>query len=244
MMLPIALSGDVALFLDFDGTLVDIAAAPEAVRVPPGLVDSLALLADRLGGALALVSGRPVSQLDALLAPLNLPAAGVHGAERRDASGRLARLDAPDAALADVATAAAALAARHPALRVEHKRGAVALHYRLAPELAALCRHTLAAAVADKPGLRLQQGKQVVEALASAVDKGRAVRDFLAEPPFRGRLPVYIGDDHTDEAGFAAAQAAGGLGFKVGDGPSAARCRIADPDAVRQALAALTRSAG
>ncbi|WP_374665202.1 trehalose-phosphatase [Ramlibacter sp.] len=242
MMLPIALSGDAALFLDFDGTLVDIAAAPEAVRVPPGLVASLGRLADRLDGALALVSGRPVSELDTLLAPLRLPAAGVHGAERRDASGHLARIASPDAALAEVAAAAAALSARHPALRVEHKRGAIALHYRQAPDLAQLCHRTLAKVVAGAPGLRLQQGKQVVEALAGSVDKGRAVRDFLDEPPFRGRRPVYIGDDHTDEAGFAAAQAAGGLGFKVGDGPSAARGRIPDPDAVRQALAALAWS--
>ena len=130
-----------ALFLDFDGTLVDFALQPESVVVPPGLVGTLQALSDYLDGAVALISGRPIEQIDRYLHPLRLPVAGVHGAERRSGDGDVTLLAIHP--LQIVERAAAALAARHPRLQVELKRGSLALHYRQAPELEALCLHTM-----------------------------------------------------------------------------------------------------
>ncbi|HEY8047725.1 MAG TPA: trehalose-phosphatase, partial [Ramlibacter sp.] len=151
-----------ALFLDFDGTLVDIAPQPEAVVVPSPLVDLLGRLHSYLGGALALISGRPIAQIDEFLQPLVIPAAGVHGAERRSVNGEIV-LSATHP-LDAVEHAAQALLARHPALRVETKRGSIALHYRQAPELEDECVAAMRAAVEQSPGLTLLRGKMVVEA--------------------------------------------------------------------------------
>ncbi len=225
---------DCALFLDFDGTLVEIAAHPEAVIMPPGLVATLGRLKSRLGGAVAVVSGRPIAQIDRVLDPLVLCVAGVHGAERRRADGSVAWLMVPH--LHAVEEAAAALARAHPALRLEFKRGSLALHYRQAPALEALCLETLSAAIARNPGLTLLRGKMVVEAKPAAASKGRAIEAFLEEPPFAGRRPVFIGDDVTDEAGFTAVQGRDGLGVKVGEGPSGASQRLASPAAMRDEM--------
>lgn len=225
-----------ALFLDFDGTLVDIAPRPEDVRVPPGLVDTLAELRHGLGGALALVSGRPIAQLDAFLAPLRLPAAGEHGGERRDSLGGLSLH--PPAPLDRVLQAAAGLADQHPALRVETKRAAVALHYRQAPQLEAICLAAMQAAVDASPGLVLLRGKRVAEAKPAGVGKGQAIEAFLSEPDFRGRLPLFVGDDITDEVGFTVVQGHGGIGVKVGDGSTTAFQRLASPAALRRELQA------
>jgi trehalose 6-phosphate phosphatase len=224
-----------ALFLDFDGTLVDIAPTPDAVSVETGLTRTLAQLAQVLDGALALVSGRPLAQLDGFLAPLVLPAAGVHGAERRRPDGVVERRALP--ALERVAEAALQLASRQPGLIVERKTSSVALHYRAAPQCESLCRTTLQQAVAGEPDLHLMCGKMVVEALPRGVSKGRAVDAFLKEPPFAGRKPVFIGDDVTDEAGFEAVQRAGGYAVRVGDGASVALHRLPTPSAVRRWLA-------
>lgn len=226
---------DCALFLDFDGTLVDIAPRPDQVVVTPELLTSLATLQARLDGRLAIVSGRPVAELDRLLAPLVLPAAGVHGMERRGLDGVLRQLPAPD--FTAVRTQAHALAARHPGLWVEEKHGALALHYRQAPELQALCVETMADAVRSSLGLLLMEGKMIVEIKAAGVSKGTAVRDFLAEAPFLGHRALFIGDDTTDEAGFDHVERVGGIGLKVGAGPTVASCRIASSQAVRDALA-------
>ena len=223
-----------ALFLDFDGTLVDIAAQPEAVVVPPGLVQILAGLQQVLGGALAVVSGRPIAQIDAFLAPLRLPVAGEHGAERRDSAGHTTLL--PALPLQRVEAAAQALAREYPALRVETKRGSVALHYRQAPELEALCVNTLQAAVDDSPGLALLAGKMVAEAKPGNIGKGKAIEAFLHEPPFHGRVPLFVGDDVTDEAGFSVVQAQGGKGFKVGEGSTTAWHRLQSPAGLRRDL--------
>jgi trehalose 6-phosphate phosphatase len=223
-----------ALFLDFDGTLVELAAHPESVVMPPGLVQTLEQLKSRLGGAVAVVSGRPIAQIDRFLDPLVLCVAGVHGAERRRADGSVAwQAVSP---LDPVEEAAAALARAHPALRLEPKRGSLALHYRQAPALETLCLETLTAAVARSPGLALLRGKMVVEAKPATASKGRAIEAFLREPPFIGRLPVFIGDDFTDEAGFKAVQERGGLGVKVGEGPTAARQRLANPASMRDEM--------
>ena len=225
-----------AVFLDFDGTLVDLAPTPDGVRLEPGVVEALALLAERHGGALALISGRPVAQIDAMLAPLVLPVAGVHGVERRGADGVLHVAATPD--VSPVLACARALAQRHPGLLVEQKRGAVALHYRLAPELEQLCLQEMTAAVQACPGILLLHGKMVLEAKPAATDKGGAIAAFMQESPFAGRRPVFAGDDTTDEAGFAYVQQVGGQGVKVGSGPSAAVLRLGSPGALRSALLA------
>ncbi len=223
-----------ALFLDFDGTLVDLAQQPEDVVVPPSLVATLRDLHAYLGGAVAVISGRPMEQLDAFLAPLRLPMAGVHGSERRAADGTLS-LHATYP-LDEVQRAAQALADQHPALRLESKRGSLALHYRQAPQLEALCLDTLRAAVEASPGLTLMRGKMVVEAKPGGASKGMAIDAFMHEEPFAGRQPVFIGDDFTDEVGFTVVQRRGGMGVKVGGGPSAAWHRVESPAVLRQEL--------
>ncbi|MGC3986199.1 MAG: trehalose-phosphatase [Pseudorhodoferax sp.] len=225
-----------ALFLDFDGTLVELAPEPDAIVIPPELVPLLAALRERLGGALAVVSGRAVGAIDTFLHPLDLPVAGVHGSERRAADGNLVLLPTPS--LDTVEQAAARLLHEHPALAVEPKRGAVALHYRQAPQLEELCRRTMEAAVAASPGVTLLHGKMVFEAKSSLANKGKALGDFLQEAPFAGRKPVFLGDDTTDEPGFQVAQKLGGTGIKVGAGDTLAQHRIAGPAAVRAGLAA------
>ena len=225
-----------ALFLDFDGTLVDLAPQPEAVTVPPELVGLLGVLSAYLGGALALISGRPIVQIDKFLHPLRIPVAGVHGAERRSFDGGLTL--AHTHPLEHVEEVAAALAARHPALRVESKRGSLALHYRQAPELELLCLEAMRAAVERSPGLALLRGKMVVEAKPGGASKGYAIEAYLHEPPFVGRSPVFIGDDATDEVGFATVQRLHGLGIKVGEGPTVAWQRLASPVALLDQLRA------
>src|SRR4051812_32076043 len=225
-----------ALFLDFDGTLVDIAPEPHAVIVPAGLVGTLETLNRFLGGALALISGRPIEQIDAFLHPLRLPAAGVHGAERRSASGELTLLMTHP--LDRVQEAAAALAAQHPQLRVEGKRGSIALHYRQAPELEPVCLEAMQAAVQASAGLTLLKGKMVLEAKPGGASKGHAIDAFMREAPFAGRIPVFVGDDVTDEVGFATVQRLQGLGVKVGEGPTVAWERIASPAIFREQLQA------
>jgi trehalose 6-phosphate phosphatase len=223
-----------ALFLDFDGTIVDIAPQPGAVVVPRGLVDVLGSLAERLGGGIALISGRPIEQIDGFLRPLQLPAAGVHGLERRGADGAVTLLSTHP--LQHVQEAATSLAARFPQLLVESKRGSVALHYRQAPELAALCLETMQAAVAQSPGLTLLPGKMVLEAKPGGASKAVAIEAFMKEAPFAGRRPVFVGDDFTDEVGFSLVQRLGGMGVKVGEGASVAWHRLPSPASLRSQL--------
>ena len=228
---------DCAIFLDFDGTLVDLAATPDGVQLQPGVREALVRLAAQHDGALAIVSGRPIEQIDAMLAPLVLPVAGVHGVERRGFDGQQHVAPTPD--ISPVLARAQSLAVLHPGLLVEHKRGAVALHYRLAPELEALCVREMTAAVQACPGVLLLHGKMVLEAKPAASDKGGAIAAFMREAPFAGRVPVFAGDDTTDEAGFATVQQAGGAGVKVGAGSSVAQRRLNSPDALRAVLLAI-----
>ena len=226
-----------ALFLDLDGTLVDLAATPDAVCVAPGLVDVLHDLYQQLGGRLAIVSGRPLAQIDALLAPLTLPAAGVHGMQRRAADGVLHDAPLPD--LAAVRACAHALAATHRGVWVEEKYGALAVHFRQAPAAGPLCKAALEEAICGAPALMLMEGKMIVEVKVAGVDKGTAIRDFMAAGPFAGHRPVFVGDDTTDEAGFARVQGSGGIAIKVGLGPSIAHHRIGSPPELRDTLAQL-----
>jgi trehalose 6-phosphate phosphatase len=234
---PPVLPPRAALFLDFDGTLVAIASRPEAVVVGPWVVPTLQALHERLDGALALISGRPLAQIDAMLAPLRLAAAGVHGVERRDPDGRV-RVQA-GMPPAEVLARVEQLVARHPGLRLERKPSALALHYREAPELGELCAsEVLAAMRPHAEEWTTLIGKCVVEVKPRRASKAHAVRDFLAAPAFAGREPVFVGDDATDEDGFSAVQLAGGWGVKVGEGPSGARYRLDDPQAVQAWLGA------
>jgi trehalose 6-phosphate phosphatase len=232
--LPALNPRDSALFLDFDGTLAELAAQPAAVRVPSRLVPLLDHLSEHLQGALALVSGRPLADLDAMLAPLRLPVAAEHGAVRRGADGQLLSVPAPD--LETVTRVARALARQHAGLQVEVKTAAVALHYRQAPALESLCLQHLSRAVMATPGVELLHGKCVMEVKPVGVNKGHAIAAFMREPPFAGRTPWFAGDDTTDEAGFAWVQAAGGQCLKVGTGPSLARHRCTSPQALRDWL--------
>ncbi|WP_428421047.1 trehalose-phosphatase [Methylibium sp.] len=220
-----------ALFLDFDGTLVPIAPRPDRIEVGAWLVPTLQRLQDALDGALALVSGRPLSELDAWLAPLRLPAAGVHGVERRDAAGHTRVL--AGALPAELVHRVERLVARSPDLRLEHKPAALALHYRDAPHLGDMCARMMLAAARPHADWTVLIGKCVVEVKPRGATKADAVHEFLTHPAFAGRRPVFVGDDATDEDGFAAVQAVGGLGIKIGAGPSGAQCRLSGPEAVR-----------
>jgi len=212
-----------ALFLDFDGTLVDLAEQPELVVVPPLLTATLAALFSQLDGALALVSGRPLADLDNFLAPLRLPSAGEHGAQRRTADGLM--ISAPPADLEQVLQAAEGLVARHPALKLERKNLALSLHYRQAPELEDVCLQVMREALERSQGLELMQGKCVIDLKPAGFSKGTAIGFFMTEAPFAGRVPVFAGDDVTDEAGFEEVQRTGGHAIKVGPGPTLAQHR-------------------
>jgi len=236
---PPALPGAAALFLDFDGTLVPLAQRPQDVLVPDWLVPTLQTLRSRLQGALAIVSGRPLGAIDAFLHPLVLAGAGAHGAERRDATGLVERHET--APPTQVVSCAARLAAHHVNLIFEPKPSGFALHFRLSPELGTMCRELLAQALAEAPGAALDweliDGHCVCELKRRNVSKGHAVQAYLAEAPFAGRLPVFVGDDVTDEDGIQAVQAVGGFGIRVGPGRSQARYRLDDTDAVASWLA-------
>lgn len=224
-----------ALFLDFDGTLIGFADDPAGVAVPADVRRLLERLAAATDGATALVSGRRIEALDELLAPARLPVAGLHGLERRNATGRVHLSGAPpDLAHSALGERLKAFAHAHPGVLFEDKGLAVSLHYRAAPGHAHAV-HALARALAAElgPDLTLLEGHSVVEIKPAGADKGTAIAAFLDEAPFAGRTPVFVGDDVTDEHGFAIVNARGGLSVKVGTGPSAARARLAGPLDVR-----------
>lgn len=230
-------SPDRALFLDVDGTLVEIAAAPDAVRVPDGLVPLLERLERGLGGALALVSGRTIAMLDTLFAPLRLAAAGNHGLERRRADGRLIR-PAPSPAVSAARAAMGNFAHDHRGVILEDKALSVALHFRNAPDAAEDALALAERVAADSGGgLFVQRGKMMVELRPPGGDKGSVIADFMREPPFAGRLPVFVGDDVTDEHGFAVVNGMGGVSIRVGtNGATAAHHRLNDVSSLRDWL--------
>ena len=226
-----------AFFLDVDGTLLDHADHPRAVRVGPDLRVLLEGLSVAARGAVALISGRSVEDIDRLFAPLHLPAAGQHGTERRSASGALQR-HAP--ALEHLARAAAELVrltAAHEGLVFENKGMTLALHYRLASQLHSLAEREMrrvAAKLGDE--FELQTGKFLYEIKPSGKDKGTAIAEFMDEAPFAGRVPVFLGDDLTDEYGFDVVNRIGGHSIKVGPGATRAGERLADAATVRRWL--------
>jgi len=215
-----------ALFLDFDGTLVDIAPRPDAVHVPPELPPLLLDLAAGLGGALAVVSGRPLRDLDHFL-PVPIAKAGDHGAAlRADPAAPAERPDLP-APPPDWRARAAALVAGNPGALIEDKAHGFVLHYRLAPELGPEAKALLSALVGQAPDdFTLLEARMAWEVRPRGPSKGSAVRKLMARPPFAGRVPVFIGDDVTDEEGMAACRDLGGQGMRLQDAfgtPSALR---------------------
>ncbi len=234
---PLFDPAEAAVFLDVDGTLLEFAPSPLAVSVPASLTRLLVRLRRATGGALALVSGREIATLDALFQLPELPAAGLHGLQRRDAAGRVQQCEgAVPAALIDRLDA---FARAHPGVIVEPKGAAVGIHFRAAPMHALAVAHLADALSRSLPSeLMVQRGNKVVEVRPAGATKGSAIAAFLAEAPFSTRLPVFVGDDLTDEHGFAQVNARGGLSIKVGDGASQARYRLANPGAVHQWLGA------
>lgn len=231
---PPPVQDDWSLFLDLDGTLVDFAERPEAIDVCDRLRGLLGAVHQRLGGRVAVVSGRALSDLDGRLALPELALAGSHGAERR-AAGAAAVLAEHTPAVA-AATAEAQLFAAEHGLICEAKPTGVALHFRPRADLEAAVE-AFAADLARRHALRLQRGAMVRELRAPGLDKGDALRLFMAEAPFSAGTPVMVGDDVTDEDGFAAANALGGTSVLVGpERDTVARFRLADVAAVRQWL--------
>ncbi|HJP59526.1 MAG TPA: trehalose-phosphatase [Gemmatimonadaceae bacterium] len=228
---------DWAYFFDIDGTLVDIAPTPSEVRLERDLLDLIIRLHQLTGGALALISGRSIEDIDSIMHSEKLPVAGQHGVERRNAKGQItthmldaAMLEGSRARLRDAV-------AEHEALILEDKGLSLALHYRLSPRLGSYA-HRLMRTMQKEIGsdYTVLSGKRIVELKPSGKDKGQAVQEFMAEKPFKGRVPVFVGDDVTDEYGFAVVNEVGGYSVKVGPGASSARWRLRDVRSVRNWL--------
>lgn len=228
----------IALFLDFDGTLVEIAPVPDAVKLDRRVASALSTLRDALSGALALVSGRPIAFLDGVLEPHRFDTAGLHGAQIRVDGALCSQAAAPDG-LREATRDLVRFANSQVGIIVEDKRVSVALHWRLAPHLEdealALMR---AVAARMGPSVRLQEGKSVAEIVPAAASKGDAIAWLLMQPTYAGRMPVFIGDDITDEAGFESVNALGGLSIRIGEGATCAKRRMASPTELRALLLA------
>jgi trehalose 6-phosphate phosphatase len=229
---------DLAFFLDVDGTLLPIAETPDVVSPSASVCAVLTKLAVVSGGALALISGRALAELDRLFCELRFPAAGQHGGEWRDARGVVTRIQpqtAPFNALRDLMQRLAAADSR---LLLEDKGLSLALHYRRAPQCGLALTARLQTAVEAYPELTLQPGKLVLEVRPAGVSKAHAVQAFMQTLPFSKRVPAFVGDDLTDEDGFAIVNQLGGISIKVGEGSSVAHYRLADTDAVLMWLTA------
>lgn len=206
-----------SLFLDIDGTLLDIAPTPDQVTVPPGLPPCLGLLHRKLGGALALVSGRALANIDDLFDPLYLPAAAEHGAVIRYSSGRLVSAPRQRMPPEGWREALRQAAQAWPGVVIEEKSYSIAAHFRLAPQYEAPLRRAVEELIAMNPGdFELLNGKELVEIRPRSITKGHATALLAESAPFKGRRPVFVGDDITDEDGFAMARQLGGLGLHVG----------------------------
>ncbi len=237
---PILLTGT-ACFFDLDGTLAGIEQRPELVSIPDEIKQALCDIFTATGGALALVSGRTLNELDALSAPLHAPAAGVHGAERRDAQGTIHRIELSPSVAANLQQQLTQAIAAMPGCHVEAKGMAFALHYRGAEQF----RDGILAVAQDftrrYPELALQPGKCVVELKPRGVNKGEAIKAFMNEAPFSGRTPLFIGDDLTDETGFTQVNALNGITIKVGPGKTEARYHLVDVGKVHLWLLSLVK---
>ena len=206
-----------ALLLDLDGTLLDLAARPDAVVVPAGLPDTLHALRRLLGDAVAVVTGRSVEIVDALLGDAIFAVAGEHGGAIRHGPGQAAERPSLPSPPGDWLVEAAQLARDHPGALLEHKARGFALHYRAVPDASAKLREALSRLLAGSDAFELLPAHMLWEVRPRGADKGKAVADLMDRPPFRDRLPVFIGDGVTDEDGIVAATAMGGIGLRVQD---------------------------
>jgi trehalose 6-phosphate phosphatase len=230
-----------ALLLDVDGTLLDIAPRPDLVVVPPGLIEDLTRLQERAGGAIAFVSGRKIAVLDALFKPLVLPAVGVHGAEMRVGPRSIERRAEPLPVLLRGKLAAGANAL---GLLSEDKEISVTIHFRQAPEKESEAEALVARACEEFSAelVDIARNKMIVEVIRRGVNKGAGIEALMARPPFAGRMPVFVGDDATDERGFAVMPRFGGMAFSVGRAFPGLAGILPDPAAFRAALHALAQS--
>ncbi|HBN2789185.1 TPA: trehalose-phosphatase [Klebsiella oxytoca] len=229
---PPALTGNYAFFFDLDGTLAGIKPHPDQVVIPTDVLQSLRQLVQQQNGAVALISGRSMVELDELTRPYRLPLAGVHGAERRDINGKTHIVSLPDSLLKALSAQLTTELDALPGCELESKGMAFALHYRQAPELQQAVLALAQSIVQRHPILALQPGKCVVEIKPRGVNKGEAIAAFMQEAPFKGRKPVFVGDDLTDEAGFSVVNQLNGVSVKVGGGETQARWRLPDVPAV------------
>lgn len=227
--------GETAFFFDVDGTLLDIVAEPTEAIADRGLVDLMSRLIRRTNGTVALVSGRTLADLDRIFAPLELPAAALHGGEIRFPDGT--RVTAPPELMDPVRLPVYRFVAANPGLMLEDKGATLAVHFRRRPELAAAVVAFLNDLGADD-GVAVQEGKFVAELKPMQFGKGAAIAALMEHPPFRGKRPVFYGDDLTDESGFAFVQSHGGLAVRIdgSDAPTVARARLADPAELRRHL--------
>jgi trehalose 6-phosphate phosphatase len=206
------------LFLDVDGTLIELTDSPLDTVADAQIKRLLAELAERLGGALALVSGRSIEYLDALFAPLRLPAAGLHGIERRKASGSMHGASFVDSQLDGARAAFTALVQSHPGTILEDKGRTIAVHFRMAPQAEAEVEAAVRAVASRlNSNYHIQAGNMMLELKPRGFSKASAIKAFMHEPPFSGRQPVFVGDDLTDQDGFKAVEDQGGLSIAVGD---------------------------
>ena len=236
-----ALDGErLALFLDVDGTLIDLAARPTDVVVPAGLTRTLAKIERKLAGALAFVSGRAISDLDRLFKPLRLRASGVHGAEMRfDPGQREASTPAAIELPRSLRTALMRVVAAFPGAFVEDKRFSLVVHYRLTPSAERPLREAVTRVIdsAKTTAVEVIDGHCAIELKAPGFDKGGAIAAFLSTPAFRDRTPVFVGDDASDESGFALVAARGGYAYSVGQKRWGTIGVFPEPKAVREWLA-------
>ncbi len=230
-----------ALFLDVDGTLVEIAETPAAVHIEPDVLTILRRLTGTFENAVALVSGRSIETIDRLFEPLCLPVAGLHGLEVRNAKGDIHRVASESNRLEEIRETLKRYADESPGILLENKGATLALHYRQAPEQAEAAKTLVSDLLGKQDGnYHFLKGKMVLEVKPANVHKGQAVEHLLSAPPFAGRLPVYIGDDITDEDGFATVNRLGGHSIRVGmEGATAATRRIESVSALLGWLASL-----
>jgi trehalose 6-phosphate phosphatase len=229
----------IALLLDVDGTVLDLAPTPQSVHVPSSLRATLERLSGILGGALAFVSGRPIADLDSLFSPLRLPAVGGHGAEMRLGEEQIRAKLLPEALRRQLAAAGTI----DPGIVIEDKNYSVALHYRNAPGRLEELRRHIARACSEFPGEQIEilPGKAMVEVKRIGVSKGAGVRALMQRGPFEGRQPVFIGDDVTDESVFALMPELHGIGFSVQRPFEHIRGVFPAPEQVRQVLDAFSQ---
>ncbi|SCC15777.1 trehalose 6-phosphate phosphatase [Kosakonia oryzendophytica] len=236
LSVPPLFSGNFAFFFDLDGTLAGIKPHPDDVCVPDDVLARLALLAEMNDGALALISGRSIAELERLARPYNFPLAGVHGAERRDINGQTERVTLPENVLLPLERELRQGVSTLGGVELEAKGMAFALHYRQAPQHEDAVFALAKKMVTRFPQLAMQPGKCVVELKPSGIHKGAAIEAFLKTPPFSGRKPVFVGDDLTDEHGFIVVNRLGGVSIKVGAGATQAKWRLGSVSDVHQWL--------